>query len=333
MATNFANGVSSYGMPLFPGIPFGIDSRVYFVAPYRSGSENGASDGNDGKTPRRALKTLLAAHGKCRADKNDTIVMLSSGNAAAETTDDLTASLAWNKDLVHLVGINSGARFSQRSRIGTQTTGITPLVNVTASGCYFRDIQAFHGVTADNTGLVCWDDSGNRNVYERVHFAGGGISTTADDAGMRSLKLSGGGERVWRDCVIGLDTVDRTTTSNAELEFAGAVRETFDNCTLVTYGSGAHAMVIVGATGLDRFALFRNCQFINPIQSGTSALNECFAVTAGTSPNGAIILQDPLSYGCGPWEADVETGRVIVLGHPTPATTDGSGLAGAPESP
>ena len=57
------------------------------------------------------------------------------------------------------------------------------------------------------------------------------------------------------------------------------------------------------------------------------------SMTAGTSPNGAIILQNPLAYGCGPWEADVETARVVLLGHPTPASTDGSGLAGPPESP
>lgn len=38
---------SSLGVPIVPaGIPFGMDSRVYFVAPYRT-TENGASDGND----------------------------------------------------------------------------------------------------------------------------------------------------------------------------------------------------------------------------------------------------------------------------------------------
>lgn len=332
--TTFGDGVFQYGgVPVPFGAPFGRDSKAYFVAPYRTGSENGASDGNDGLSPYRALKTLSAALGKARDSKNDVIYMIASGNAAASTTDDQTASLAWNKDMVHLIGINAGAMFSNRSRIGTQTTGLTPLVNVTANGCLFQDIQAFHGVSGDQTGLVCWQDSGNRNVYRNVHFAGGGISTTADDAGMRSLKLAGGGERLFQKCVIGLDTIDRSTTANAELELAGSVRDVFEDCILTTYGSGAHAMVLVTATGLDRYALFRRCAFINPIQSGTTALTECFSVTAGTSPNGAVILHDPIAYGCGPWEADVETGRVIVLGHTAPASTDGSGLAGAPESP
>ncbi len=331
--TTFGDGLFQYeGMPVPTGAPFGMNSKVFFVAPYRT-TANGASDGNDGLSPQRALKTIAAAYAKCTANKNDVVYVIGSSDSAADTTDDQTATLTWAKDLTHLIGIGPGSRFSHRARIGTQTTGLTPLVNVTADNCLFANLQAFHGVTGDDTGLICWQDTGNRNVYQNVHFAGGGISTTADDAGMRSLKLAGGGERYFKDCVIGLDTIDRSTTANAELELAGAVRETFDDCTFTTYGSGAHAMVIVTATGLDRYALFRRCQFINPIQSGTTALTEVFACTAGTSPNGAVILQDPLAYGCGPWEADVETGRVVLLGHPTPASTDGSGLAGAPESP
>lgn len=315
------------GVPLLNGIPFGPDSKVFFVAP------GTGSDGNAGDTPATALASLSQAQSLARANKNDVVFLLAQSNSASATTSYQSASLAWAKDMVHLIGINAGGRVAQRSRIAANAVSISPLVNVTANGCLFRDLHVFHGFTADEAGYIAWQDAGNRNVYERCHIAGGGVSGTADDTSMRSLKLAGGGERVFRDCVIGLDTVDRSTTANAEIEFAGSVRDTFDDCTFQTYGSGAHAMAIVGATGLDRYALFRRCQFINPIQSGTTALTECFSCTAGTSPNGAILLQDPFAYGCGPWEADVETGRVIVLGHPTPASTDGSGLAGAPESP
>lgn len=328
------------GVPLLPSIPFGMRSNHYFVAPYRSGSENGASDGNDGKTPRRALKTISAALSKCTEDENDVVWVIASGNSAAETTDDLTETLTWSKDLTHLIGVTPGNMFGGRARIGTQTTGITPLVNVTANGCLFQNIHVYHGVTSDQTGLIAVQVTGDRNVFRRCHFAGGGTSGTSDDAGMRSLKLSGAAECLFEDCVIGLDTTDRSTTANAELEFDngstvdGCARTVFRRCHLTTFGSGAHAMVIVDADGIDRYVLFDDCVFTNGgIQSGGSALNEVFACTASSSPAGAIILKDPLAYGCGPWEADVETGRVIVLGHPTPASTDGSGLAGAPESP
>ncbi len=339
--TNFPNGVSSWGVPLPPQIPFGVMSNTYFVAPYRTGNENGASDANDGRTPRRAFKTIAKAHDVATADQNDVIFVLQSGNSAAETTDDLTETLTWSKDMTHLIGVNTGTLFGSRVRIGTQTTGITPLVNVTANSCLFHGIHVFHGVSTDQTGLIAVQVTGDRNVFRNCHFAGGGISTTADDAGMRSLKLSGASECLFEDCVIGLDTVTRSTTANAELELDngstadGCARTTFRRCKFVTYGSGAHPMVIVDADGIDRYVLFDDCSFLNPIQSATTALNECFSCTAGTSPNGAVILKDCMAYGCGPWEADVETGRVIVLGH---ASTNGAdntdiGLAGAPESP
>lgn len=338
--TNYPNGLTSLGIPVIPpGIPFGMQSKCYFVAPYRSGSENGASDSNDGLTPRRALKTISAAHDKCVADRNDVVFVLASGNSAAETTDDLTATLTWSKDLTHLVGVTPGNMFGSRARIGTQTTGITPLVNVTANGCLIQGISIFHGVSGDNTGLVAAQVTGDRNVFRNCHFAGGGISTTADDTGMRSLKLSGASECLFENCIIGLDTVTRGTTANAELEIDngsttdGCARTIFRGCKFVTYGSSTHLMVIVDADGIDRYVMFENCEFLNPIDSATTALTECFSVAAGTSPSGSILLKDCSNFGCGPWEADVESARLYVIGHAKTASTDGVGLYGAPESP
>lgn len=332
--TAFPGGVSSMGFPVIPaGVPFGPDSLVLFVAP------GTGSDGNRGTDWRKPLATLSKAHTLARANKNDVIFMMAQSNTASATTDYQAATLTWSKDMVHLVGINAGGMIGQRSRIAASAVSVSPLVNVTANACYFHGIQVFHGVSADQAGYIAFQVAGDRNVFKRCHFAGGGVTTTADDAAMRSLKLTGASENYFEDCTIGLDTITRSTTANYELEFDngsqadGCARNVFRKCMFLTYGSGAHAMVIVDADGIDRFAYFDDCMFINPIQSGTTALTECFSVTAGTSPDGVVLLRNPISYGCGPWEADTETGRVIVLGHTAPASTDGSGLAGAPESP
>lgn len=332
--TAFPSGISSMGVPVIPaGIPFGPDSKAWFVAP------DSGSDGNRGDDIRRPLATLSKAHDLARANKNDVVFMIAQSNSAADTTDYQTATLTWSKDMVHLVGVHAGGMIGGRARIATSTVSLSPLVNITADACMFYGIHVFHGVTADQAGYIAVQVTGDRNVFKRCHFAGGGVSTVADDAAMRSLKLSGASECYFEDCVIGLDTVTRSTTANYELEFDngssadGCARNIFRKCMFLTYGSGAHGMVIVDADGIDRFAYFDDCMFVNPIQSGTTALNEVFSCTASTSPGGAVILRNPLAYGCGPWEEDVETGRVVVLGHPTPASTDGSGLAGAPESP
>ena len=323
--TNFPFGASSFGVPMFgAGGLIPVPGNVYFV------DQANGLDGNTGDSPDRALKTLSRAHTMMTANQNDTAVVIGS-NATIAVRE--TATLAWSKDLCHIIGAMAFNRHAHRVSIRAASgSSFTPLVSVTADGCLFANFHAFHGYDSD-VAQICWQDAGERNAYAAIHFGGMGHATAAANAGGRSFKFAGGGERYFSDCVFGLDTTDKTTTANAEVEFAGAVREVFDRCILQTYGSGAHAMVIVGAAGLDRYALMRDCTFINPIQSATTALTECFSCTAGTSPNGAIILQNPLSYGCGPWEADVETGRVVLLGHPTPATTDGSGLAGAPESP
>jgi hypothetical protein len=290
--------------------------RGYFVKP-RTGQT-----GARGTSPEHGLKTILAAYNKCVTGRNDVVRLMAEGNTASETTDYQLASLVWAKNQTHLIG-DLPIAFSSRSRIATQTVSISPLLDITGSGCVFANISVYHGVTADQLGLLCVRVSGERNYFKNCHFAGGGIATTADDAGMRSLQLVGGGENVFEDCVIGIDTMDRAGTANAELEFlTSTARNIFRRCYFVTNGSVAHAHVIVAATGIASFAIFDNCVFIN---SGGTALTEVFSCTAG---DGHLICKDCLAWNSGPWEADVETARVVIA----PNSTD-QGLAGAPESP
>lgn len=279
------------GVPVLPGVPFGPDSRVYFVAPYRT-TANGASDGNNGLSPKRALKTLSAALSKCRADKNDTVVWICSGESAAETTDDQDASLAWDKDLVHLIGISRN-RYSQRCRL-TQTsgaTGVTPLLDVTASGCVFANFQAFLG--GDATNLVAVRNTGSHNYFENVHFAGMGSADLGSAANATSLKLEGGSECVFKRCVIGLDTIERDGDSKGELWFdGGASRMIFEDCFFTTYLSADNQTVTVeDGTAIDRTILFDRCLFFAKSTNKATAQTTVFSIPAGIS-QGAIILKD-----------------------------------------
>ena len=259
------------------------------------------------------------------------IWVIASGNSAAETTDDLTATLTWNKDLTHLIGVHAGGPVGGRARIGTQTVSISPLVNVTANGCLFANLHIFHGVTDDSTGIICTQVTGDRNVFKNCHFAGGGTTTTADDTGMRSLKLSGAAECLFEDCVIGLDTVSRAGTANAELELDngstvdGCARTIFRRCLFPTYGTTNHVFVIVDADGIDRWVLFEECSFINAVASGATALTEALAVASGTSPSGLVLLKNCTLVGATDWEASGESARVYIDGGAP--TNNTSGLA------
>lgn len=289
--TNFPNGISSFGVPVLPGpIPFGVDSKVYFVAPYRTTS-NGASDGNDGLSPRRALQTVFGTNGafsKCRDNKNDTIVLIPSGNSAAETTEDISSAQTWDKDLVHMIG-QSRNRFGQRCRFNASGLAATPMVNVTGGGCVFANFQLFVG--DDAASLVPWQDAGSHNYHENIHFAGMGLAALASAANACSLKINGGTEGVFKDCVIGLDTIERDGDSDGELVFdGGASRYLFDGCFFTTYLSADNQTVTIADTlGIDRTIEFHDCRFFAKSTNKATAQTTVFSIPAGIS-QGAILL-------------------------------------------
>jgi hypothetical protein len=289
--TNFPGGISSFGVPVLPGsIPFGVDSKVFFVAPYRT-TANGASDGNDGLSPKRALKTVFGTNGafsKCRDNKNDTIVMIASGASAAETTEDIEEAVVWNKDLVHLIG-QSRHRYGQRCRFNNSGTGATPMIQITGSACVFANFQAFCG--GDSGNLVNVETTGNYNYFENIHFAGMGDATAADTASATSLKVNGGTECFWKDCVIGLDTVERDADSKGELWFdGGASRMMFDGCVLTTYLSADNQTVTIeDGTAIDRTIEFHDCRFFAKSTNKAVAQTTVFSIPAGIS-QGAILL-------------------------------------------
>lgn len=290
--TNFRNGVRTFGAPVFPSIPFGVDSKVYYVAPYRTQS-NGASDNNDGLTPRRALKTIFGTNGaysKLRENKNDTIIWITSGDSASETTEDISSAATWAKDLTHLIGMSMN-RYGQRCRFNNSGTAVTPMLNITGSACTFMNFQAFCG--GDSGNLVNVEHSGNHNYFENVHFAGMGDATAADTAGATSLKINGGTEGVFKNCIIGLDTIERDADSKGELWFdGGASRYIFEDCDIITYLSADNQSVTIeDGTAIDRTIKFKNCLFFAKSTNKAVAQTSVFSIPAGIS-QGAIILQD-----------------------------------------
>lgn len=257
------------------------------------------------------FKTLAAAQAAAVANNNDVVYLSGSVH--------LTATLNWDKAGVSLVGLSAPSD-NDRSRISiTGSTVFTPLVNVTAQGCSFVNLGTFHGF-ADASAQICWNEAGGRNFYSNVQFLGGGNATAAAQAGMRSLTITGGGENLFVGCTIGLDTVVRATNANASLEFlSGTTRNTFRQCifqSLVTDVSDVH--VTVGSGGMDRYALFQGCTFINAIESTGSVMSA--AITANASAGGAIILQGCLSLGA---TAIATTGPVYIDGSAQGATTTG----------
>ena len=282
------------GVPTLPNIPFGPNANYYFVDP-----ANG-SDGNDGLTLDSAFATITAAEDECVANQHDTVFYIAGSSSLS-----LTATLTWDKNYTHLIGICAPTRVGQRARIfqGSAATGLSPLINITASGCIFKNLYVFQGVD-DATSLINVQVTGGRNYFENVHFAGGGHATNAVD-GAASLKLNGAEECTFVNCTVGVDTV-AAATGTAGLLFDGAgPRNIFENCNFTMYAghAGAKFVEVADSAGFDRYIIFRDCLFINDATGYT--MTEAFTIPAGMgSATHRIILQDCSALGATDWDTN-----------------------------
>lgn len=309
--TNFPQGISSFGVPVLGGM-FPFTGKYIFVKPYSG------LDGNDGLSPTSPVKTLTKALALATANKGDVIFLIAESNTAASTTDYQTSTLTWNKDGVHLVGINNGTRFSQRSRVAFISTYVTAsnLITISAKNCVFANIEFYAGV-ADANPTGCMKLTGARNHFINCQISGIG-DDLMDSAGAYDLWFYDSAENLFEDCVIGLDTVKRGTAANAGVLFTtaagvGSARNIFKRCIFPAWCESAGNYLFVSANAanaLDRFVLFDDCVFHNvgAVVAGGAAMTQAFQIHA--SANGNVILHNTTIIGAGNVNAS-DTGLVM----------------------
>lgn len=331
--TTFADQVQQFGGSPVGGLPYswlmGPRGQCLFVSPYRTASATSGvgSDGNPG-TFNKPLKTISEAYDRCTGSLGEVIYVMADSNASADVTDDLSATLTWAKNAVHLVGLTTPAMVSQRARVNqlSTATGVSPMINVTGNNCTFANMQFFQGV-ADATSLICVQVTGQRNYFDNVHFAGVGDATMSA-AGCCSLKLNGGAENVFRHCVIGVDTATMDADGRNMICDGAATRNLFEDCLFQAYisATGACHVEIADTTAIDRWLWFKNCQFISESTNKTVDMAEVFSIPAGIS-QGKIVLQNcsTLDDGGAPvWTAGTE--GIIWANMVAPAASAGGGL-------
>lgn len=308
------------GFPVMPGLPPWLaftQGNVFHVKPYSG------SDSYTGRSPSGAFKTLAKALASATANQNDVVMLYAESNAAGSTTDYQAATLDWNKDGVHLIGINAGVNISPRSRVAFASAYAVAsnLFTLSADGCYVAYVEFFAGVaSALPTG--CFNVTGTRNRIENCHIAG--IGNDANDiANAYSLRLAGS-ENEFIRCTIGLDTIARGTGDNAEIVLAGGARNKFVDCDIVTFAeANTHQFLKRASSGSDRFTVFKNCAFINAVQSTGVSMLEALDVTAGGSPGGLILLQNCTLVGAAEWEAAAGASGVVYVSSPAADAASG----------
>lgn len=269
---------------------FPAQGNIYFVNP------GTGSDSNPG-TAQSPLATLAQALSLATAGQNDIVYLLAHSNSAGSTTDYQVSNLNWNKDLVHLIGVNGSPFLGQRSRI-SNNAGVAAFANLftlSANGCMIANIEFFQGAgnTNPSAASTCVTVSGQRNHFVNCQISGVG-DTTLDDAGSNSLTITGS-ENLFDSCYIGLDTVIRATAT-AECVITGAVARTiFRGCMFSSYTSGSTFKAVSIPTGADRFVRFDNCTFYAS-ENITSAVAPTGAIGI-TTMNGQVQVINPAVFG------------------------------------
>ena len=296
--TNFPHGITSLGIPTF-----GTGSLPPYTGNYYFVQENytaGASAGSG--TATAPFNTLTQALASCVSGHNDVVFLIG--------TVHLTATLAWNKNNVHLVGIDAPLSNGKRARISTSgSTAFGPLVSVTGNGCQFENFGTFFGFAVTGaTTPICWSDTGGRNCYNLVEFLGFGDQTTttgtANQTTARAFVLNTNvGETTWRACTFGVNTMSRNAT-NYTMEIAGAApRCTIDDCDFQSFlgSSGtASSHLLIGANGIDRELVIKSSRFLCSVKSTGSTMAQAFNVSG--SAGGAVLLSRCVAFGITAWE-------------------------------
>lgn len=306
------------GMPVTAGIPFGKNSKAYFVDP-----ANG-SDTNPGTSPDQALASVAAAYALTVANQNDVVFFI-----GGPTADNPTAAITWSKSYTHLIGISGDLPgMGQRCRIvNAATHDLATLFTLSGNGCIIKNIQFFDGKDSAADG-ACVLVSGSRNHFRNCFFAGMGDGTAgapATRAGSYSLKVSGS-ENAFVDCTIGLDTIIRTAASH-ELIVSG-IRNRFIHCDIRTYSETAGTFLVqIDNSGGDlRDTIFDSCLFFCYTANWATGLTDAFDMPAGGSTHYVILRGDNVLVGVGGGWADTVS-HIYGAG---PAPDAGYGIARTP---
>lgn len=312
----------------FQQLGIGTVGDVLYVDPVNG--NNGSAAKNDSTRP---YKTLLAAYTAANSGKHDVIVLVS--NAQTTATARVDAAFTWAKDALHLIGLCPPAIRSQRARIAptSTTTAFAAFFTISGDGCLFKNIQWWHGFATGTAAMIAVTVSGERNVFINCHFAGMGDDASAQDAGSRCLKISGGGENEFINCALGVGTVARTA-ANAIVELAGGTaRNRFVGCEFDAWTTTAQTQldfIVSAAAAIDRWQLVDRCIFFNAMNS-TGYLIQTASASIAAGQNGKILYKDCTLMGRTGFGKDAPTRTFLLIDGAAP-TNSTSGLPVAPSA-
>jgi hypothetical protein len=276
-------------------------------------------DDYDGLTIDRAVKSFAVAYAKLTAGQHDVLIYISGSSSLS-----IDEAIVWAKDYTHFVGVSADVPMAKRSRI-FHSENFSPMITVSASGCIFKDLYFSDGRGGDDNHVLMLV-SGDRNVFDNIHYAGMNHATESADASSVAVQVTGGDENLWKNCVFGNDTIARSG-ANATMSFSsGSARNFVKDSYFMSYSSDANPVAVrVDATGVDRFVMLENCVIVN---HGTSLTQAIDSNITDTTARKIIVKGSFNTIGCTD-VADATGDSTIFVPNPT-STANVIGLATNP---
>jgi len=321
--TDFPHGIRSMGVPVLGGQGLLSQGDSYFVDP-----TNG-SDSYDGKTAKTAKATLPAGEELLTANQNDVLYYMAGSSGIT-----LSEKLTWDKSYTHLVGVCSPVRMNQRARIFqlSTATNVSPLIDITASGCSFRNFYINQGV-ADTGSKVCVQVTGDRNYFENIHFNGIGNDTMDVDEAT-CLKMDGAHFCTFINCSFGSQSTSAgSAATNSELWFDGeSSQNVFEDCIFmrrIEHETNHVLVQIEDALGIGAFNLFKRSLFMYTSVNQAYTGGSVFEIPAISSKTRIIVLQDCMAVAGNGSATDWDSNDrgIIFANMPAPAALAAGGLA------
>lgn len=183
--TNFSNGISSFGMPVFGGgglIP-PTTGKVFWVH-----SSSGSDAVGRGLDPNAPFRTIAYAVTRCTANKNDTVLVLPGHSEVVNGASAFLIAVAG----VSIIGLGNG---SNRPTV-TFTTSTAATINVSTANVRMRNIIIDGASGALDAVASLFTVSGANFVFEdgEVIMADGtaqatcALTTAAGASGLKFLR-------------------------------------------------------------------------------------------------------------------------------------------------
>lgn len=293
------------GNKIFPQHLAGMLGLPYVGDVWYVDANNGNDSTNAGKSFDDAFATVSKAEDTASANNHD-VILITPSATTGRTSE--TASITWDKDYLHLIGVTAPTMINPRAGMSAGAS-VSPLITISADGCIFANLTlaSFN----DNNDLVIV--SGSRNRFDHVHFAGIGNATTGDDANGRVVTMSGGQENLFTNCTFGLDTVMRSTT-NATLEFeSSASRNEYHGCNFIMAADnvGPNHILFTGSSAIDRWVRFVDCHFYSFWTNDSDNITHAIDMAAQTATGHCLIQGNYSLTGADDWEATA-SGNVYI---------------------